>query len=109
MTPKAVNGAKMFPLGRIPVTFRLGGTEYHDDLHIYPENQGTILSWKACKALHILPPDYPNPIQPAKVCKIKAPTSSNATLFTLQEAMSEYATIFDGRIWSMEGEQFQIS
>ena len=60
--PKVVNGAKMFPLGKLPVTFRLGSTEYHDDLHIYPDIYGTILSWKACKALRILPPCYPSPM-----------------------------------------------
>ena len=35
--PKGVNGVKMLPLGRLPVTFRLGNAEYHDDLHFYPE------------------------------------------------------------------------
>ena len=56
--PKVVNGAEIFPLGRLPVTFYLGSTEYHNHLHIYPDIHGTILSWKACKALQILPSCY---------------------------------------------------
>jgi len=109
--PKAVNGAKMFPLGRLPVTFRYCDTEYRDDLHIYPEIQGTILSWKACKALHILPPDYPSPLPTLAVQEITLPpTPGEVTApLTQQQAMSMYPTVFDGQIRSMEGEQFHIS
>ena len=101
----------MFPLGRLPVTFRLGGTEYSDDLHIYPEIHGTILSWKACKALHILPPSYPNPMSAPIIHEITLPSTPGeiTTSLTLQQAMSAYPTVFDGRIRSMEGEQFHIS
>ena len=109
--PKAVNGAKMFSLGRLPVTFRLGSTEYHDDLHIYPDIHGTILSWKACKALRILSPCYPNPMSTPTVHEITLPrTSSNVIVpLTLQQAKLAYPIIFDGQIRSMEGEQFHIS
>ena len=47
--PKAVNGAQMFPLGKLPVTVRLGNHAYLEDIHIYPNVRGTLLSWKACK------------------------------------------------------------
>jgi len=73
--PKALNGAKMFPLGRLQVTFRYCDTEYRDDLHIYPEIQGTILSCKACKALRILPPDYPSPLPTLSVQEITSPST----------------------------------
>ena len=101
----------MFPLGRLPVTFRLGGTEYSDDLHIYPKIHGTILSWKACKALHILPPSYPNPMSAPIIHEITLPSTPGeiTTSLTLQQAMSAYPTVFDGQIRSMEGEQFHIS
>ena len=58
--PKAVNGAQMFPLGKLPVTIRLGNRAYLEDIHIYPNVRGTLLSWKACKALQILPPRTPS-------------------------------------------------
>ena len=95
----------MFPLGRLPVTFRLGNAEYHDD---YPEIQGTILSWKA---LHILPPGYPKAISTTMVHEITLPPTSgdDTASLTLQQAMLAYPTVFDGQIRSMEGEQFHIS
>ena len=109
--PKAVNGAKVFPLRRLPVTFRLGSTEYHDDLHIYPDIHGTILSWKVCKALRILPQCYPNPMSTLTVHEITSPhTPSNVIVpLTLQQAMLAYPTVFDGQIRRLEGEQFHIS
>ena len=109
--PKAVNGAKMFPLGKLPVTFRLCGTEYRDDLHIHPDIQGTILSWKARKALHIFPPGYLNPLLAPAIREITSPPASvdvTAPLI-LQQAMLAYPTVFDGQIRSMEGEQFHIT
>ena len=42
--PKAVNGTKMKPVGKLPVTFKLGHHKYVDDLHIYPEVSGVLLS-----------------------------------------------------------------
>ena len=60
--PKAVNGTRMHPLGKIPVKFHLGNREYDDELHIYPNMSGALLSWKACRGLGILPDFYPHPI-----------------------------------------------
>ena len=60
--PRAVNGAKMHPIGKLPVKLKLGDKEYSDDFHIYPNIQGTLISWKACKQLSILPECYPHPI-----------------------------------------------
>ena len=48
---KTVNGTKMFPLGKLPVTLCLGDKNYQDDVHIYPNVHGTLISWKANKAL----------------------------------------------------------
>ena len=61
ITPCAVNGSKMQPLGKLPVTITLGTTTYTDNLHIYPNVTGVLLSWKAAKGLRILPECYPNP------------------------------------------------
>ena len=44
ITPKAVNGTKMFPIGKLPVTLRLGNSLYLDNIHIYPNVYGTLLS-----------------------------------------------------------------
>ena len=109
--PKAVNGAKMFPLGKLPVKFRLGQSEHLEDVHIYPGIQGTLLSWTACKALQILPPCYPNPITYPKVHEMTLPpTPSIPTApLTADHVTLEYHTVFDGQIRSMEGEQFHIS
>jgi len=55
------NGRKMYPLGYLPVTFTIGCRTYTDNVHIYPNIKKTILSWKAAKALAILPEHYPLP------------------------------------------------
>ena len=101
----------MFPLCKLPVTFCLCGTEYRDDLHIYPDIQSIILSWKARKALHILPPGYPNPLLTPMIREITPPpTSVGITApHTLQQAMLAYPTVFDRQIRSLEGEQFHIT
>ena len=93
----------MLPLGRLPVTFRLGGT---DDLHINPDIYGIIHSWKACKALHILSPGYPNPIAASTVHEITLPPGNNITSLTLQDTILAYPIIFDGQIRNMAGNGF---
>ena len=52
--PRAVNGTSMKPIGRLPVTFRLGRQTHVDHLHIYPSVKGVLLSWKTAKSLNIL-------------------------------------------------------
>ena len=116
--PRAVNGAKMHPLGKLPVKLQLGDKEYCDDFHIYPNIQGALISWKACKQLHILPECYPHPIthldkltitttspELTKVTK----TLTKAPLLSPEYAKDQCPTIFDGQIRSMEGEKFHIS
>ena len=52
----------MQPLGKLPVTFQLQGRNYSEDMHIYPDIPGVIMSWKAAKGLRILPVHYPDPV-----------------------------------------------
>ena len=59
--PKAAHGAEMHPVGRLPVCFKIGNKKHLDDLHIYPNVTGTLMSWNTCKELGILPDCYPNP------------------------------------------------
>ena len=54
----------MHSLGKMLVKFSLQGREHSEDMHIYPNVSGIIISWKAAKALGILPEHYPNPIPP---------------------------------------------
>ena len=58
VTPRAVNGTTMSPIGKLQVCLSLGPTEYTD---IYPQVKGALLSWKAAKSLRILPNSYPQP------------------------------------------------
>ena len=57
--PKAANGAEIHPAGRLLVCFKIGNKEHLDDLHIYPNVTGTLMFWKTCKELGILPNCYP--------------------------------------------------
>ena len=115
--PRAVNGAKMYPIGKLPVKFMLGDKEYSDAFHIYPNIQGALISWKACKQLSILPECYPHPITHLNKLTITTPSPEPITtnipmkspLLSLEYAKDQYPTIFDGQIRCMEGEMFHIS
>ena len=109
VTPKAVNGTKMYPIGKLPVTLCLGSSLYLDNIHIYPNIHGMLLSWKACKALQILPPCYPNPISTPSVHEVTLSSPTSTTPLIVDHIISEYPTVFDGQIRSMQGEQFHIS
>ena len=63
--PQTANGHKMKPLGKLPIAFQLQGQTHTEDMHIYPEISGVIMSWKATKGLNILPVHYPDPIPAA--------------------------------------------
>ena len=106
MTPKAVNGTKMHPMGKMPVTLSLGALQYTDDFYIYPEVTGTLLSWKAAKGLNILPRSYPHPPSPPQVA---ANTTNSSHPTTSSDIMNKYPSVFDGQIKTMEGEQFHIA
>jgi len=59
--------------------FNLANRAYQADLHIFTGINGIIMLWKACKALGILPPFYPQP-PPQMKPSIKAlPSHSNTT------------------------------
>ena len=116
--PRAVNGAKMNPIGKLPVTLQLGNREYSDDFHIYPNVHGALISWKACKQLGILPECYPRPIthlDKPNITELPSDLNSLAELTTEATFLSpdyvkdHYPTVFDGQIRNMEGEKFHIS
>ena len=115
IVPRSANGTQMHPIGRLPVTFNLENRTYQADLHIFTGVNGIIMSWKACKALRILPPCYPQ-LPPQTQPSVKAlPPHSNTTSLvdqqipiTQEQMMKEFPTVFDGNIKIMEGEQFHI-
>ena len=119
VTPSTVNGAKMHPLGKLPVKLRLGDKEYSDDFHIYPNIHRALLSLKTCKKLGILPECYPQPISHA-LNETNVTTISSYSTHVIDTPVQtpplspeyvkiNYPTIFDGHIRSMEGEEFHIS
>ena len=61
IVPKAANGTEMHPMGKLPIRLKLGNRKFADELHIYPDVCGLLISWKACKSLGILPDCYPHP------------------------------------------------
>ena len=81
-------------------------------MHIYPTISGTLLSWKACKSLGILPGCYPNPITPHQQINQFTEhnnTSSTPEPLTLDNIMKEFPNVFDGQIRTMTGEELHIS
>ena len=116
--PRAVNGTRMRSIGKIAVTFQLGRKTYTDDLHIYPEVTGVLLSWRAAKGLSILPECYPRPINTTLISKEHPPTTRVNTLEALalvspaptsEDIMKEFPEVFNGQIKTMDGEEFHIS
>ena len=63
ISPRAVNGTTMTPLGKIPVTLQLGRRSCKNDLHIYPGVSGALMSWRTARELAILPVNYLHPIE----------------------------------------------
>ena len=115
--PRAANGSKMYPIGKLTVTFKLGTREHKEELHIYPNVSGVIMSWKATKALGILPEHYPKPIpqviEPHKTESLKETNLRTATVSSEQATdpniIQTFPTAFDGQIRVMEGERFHIA
>ena len=98
--PRAVSGTRMHPVGRLPITLRLGPLTHNEDLHVYPEVTGVLLSWKAAKGLGILRSSYPHP---SNITEVNAITTTNRTPTTSEELIKEFSTVFDGQIKTMEG------
>ena len=90
----------MFPLGKLlnGITLHLGNQEYLENVHIYANFCGTLISWKAYKALQILPPHHPQPIpSPIVHMAILSPVHTTSTVpLTAQHITSDYPTLLDG-------------
>ena len=117
IVPKAAKGTEMHPIGKLPVNLKLGNREFADELHIYPDVCGILISWKACKSLGILPDCYPHTPVATAVMSTQAfdllsvnATSANTTtsLLTKNSVVTEFPMVFDGIIRAMDGEQFHI-
>ena len=92
----------MHPVGKLPIILKLGSKELPDELHIYPDVCGVLISWKTCKGLGILPDCYPYP--PVNSTSM----NESAPLLTKDSIITEFPTVFDGLIRAMDGEEFHI-
>ena len=106
ITPRAVNGTTMNPIGKLPITLSIGEHAHTDDFHIYPNVTGTLLSWKAAKGLTILPEHYPNPSR--TITPHLAATKTSNPIFN-GDIRCEFPSVFDGHIKTMDGEKFHIA
>ena len=106
ITPRAINGTTMSPIGKLPITLSIGERAYTDDFHIYPSVTGTLLSWKAAKGLTILPECYPNPSPAVAPCVAITSASHPVSIFDIKR---EFPPVFDGHIKTMDGEKFHIA
>ena len=57
-TVHVANGQKMNFIGKMCIQFRLADNKHKEGMYIFPKLSGVILSWKAAKALRILPQHY---------------------------------------------------
>ena len=113
ISPRTVNGITMTPLGRVPITIKLGRQTCRNNLHIYPGVSGALISWKVAKNLGIWPESYPYPdnSQGALTPDLHPTVSVNQVdgNSTAESLASQFPTVFDGNIRTMEGEKFSIS
>ena len=65
---------------------------------------GTLLSWKACKGLSILPLCYPQPLESPSTNAVTTTTPSSHT-----NLITEFPSVFDNQVKAMDGEQFHIA
>ena len=79
ITPKTVNGLSMTPLGRIPVTIRLGQATYEDDIHIYPGIAGAPVVLASGQGLENLTTLLPTTSTTSTAHRIKWTTYTNET------------------------------
>jgi len=107
----------MHPLGKLPVSLKLGNKEFSDELHIYPDVSGMLISWKACKSLGILPNCYPHPLIATTVTPTQVLDSSpintvsmntSTPLLARDSVINEIPTVFDGIIRTLDSKQFHI-
>ena len=105
ITPRTVSGHKMPPLGKLPVKISIGKNTFKDEIHIYNQVEGILLSWRACVGLSILPQQYPLPVINI-VQTSNASTQPNQT--TSEDLINEFPTVFDDQVKAMEGESFHI-
>ena len=90
VNPCTADGHKMQPMGKLPVTFHLQGRQHKEDMHIYPDISGVIMSWKAAKSLSILPSHYP---QPTPIFTIPATLTSDVKVFNTTTNTSKESTV----------------
>ena len=112
ISPRAVKGASMKPLGKIPVTISLQGRNYKDDIHIFPGVSGALILWQAARELGILPPQYPHPERDPQVkqhIEVNSTEAYRSHKLTIEELTKEFQLIFSGQITTMHGEFFKIS
>ena len=89
VTPRTVNGRRLTPISKLPVQIKIRNHTHKDELHIYPNIEGVLISWKACKALSILPQSYP---EPTKVCNITS--TETAQHLTSESLIQEFPSVF---------------
>ena len=117
MLPHTASGHKMTPIGKLPTTFLLQGRQFCEEMHVFQEISGVMISWKACKALGILPECYsvPLPLLPAAADSQTPSPSVSVNAATIKtpsvtdQLMTAFPTVFDGRIRVMQGEEFHIT
>ena len=103
VTPRTINGQKMTPTGKLPVQIKIRNRTHKDELHIYPNVKGALMSWGTYMALSILPPSYPQPIE------VQTITSETTQQVTSQNLINEFPSVFNNKVKPMKGEQFHIT
>ena len=109
-SPHAANGQQMKSIGKMCVQFRIAGKEQNEEVYIFSNMRGVLISWKAARALSILPSHYPQPLlhQAPLEPRINA-TSATQVSSPIIDLKQEFPTVFDGNIRVMEGEEFHIT
>ena len=65
----AANGLPIKTIGKLQLQIRADENLIEEDVIICEDQNELLLSWTACRDLHIIPPDFPRPLNCRKVAK----------------------------------------
>ena len=96
----------MYPVEKLLINLKLGSKYFPHELHIYSNInyyvEYSVISWKACKSLGILPDCYPHP--PINNISV----NGSAPLLTEDSIVTEFPMVLNCIIRTVDGEEFHI-
>ena len=120
INPIVANNTSAKVLGMTEVTFEVNGVKSEEEVYIFADCSGPLISQLACKRLGFIHQDFPKPLALSKYVKeIRHMEKSNDRIepasrtdrdgpLTKEGLIAEFPRVFDGVIRTMPGEKYKI-